>query len=230
VSKDFQKKSIEELKAQAEKGSAEAQAALGMLYELGLEVKPDPNEAAKFWGMAAKNGDPLAQYSLAQIISKNFEDSEENRAISQALFKKAEEHGLVREDKVLRFLEKDKGNAAKVMIIDDSITVRTSLKRYLESDGCEVIEAEDGQQALNLLKKTPDIKLVFTDLNMPVMDGLQFVKILRAIPEFKNLPVVVITTESSGDIVLKGKQLGIQGWIVKPAKPHFLRMHLLKFT
>ena len=230
MSADAKKIQMDELKAKADAGDTEAQSALGLLYELGLGVSLDMQEAAKYWGMAAKGGDPLAQFSLANIITTNFEDSEEHRAMSQILFKKAEEHGLVREDKALRLLEKEKGQAIKVLIVEDSATVRTPMKRYLEADGCEVMEAEDGQQGLDILKKNPTIKLIFTDLNMPVMDGIQMLKIMRGLDKIKDIPVIVITTENNDEMVKRGKALGVQGWIVKPAKPHTLRKHLLKYT
>lgn len=230
MTSEFKKKSVDDLKAKAESGDIEAQSALGLLFELGLEVKADPKEAAKYWGMAAKAGNSMAQYSLAQIISKDFEDTEEHRAMVQVLFKKAEEQGLVREDKVLRVLERDKGNAIKVLVVDDSSTVRTPMRKYLEADGCDVLEAEDGQQAIDILKKNPTIKLIFSDLNMPVMDGFQMIKIIRSLDGLKDVPVIIITTENSDDMVRRAKGLNVQGWIVKPARPHLLRKHLLKFT
>lgn len=230
MTNEFKKKSIDDLKSKAEAGDKEAQSALGLLFELGLEVKADSKEAAKYWGMAAKAGDPMAQYSLAQIISKDFEDTDEHRAMAQVLFKKAEEQGLVREDKALRLIEKEKGSAIKILIVDDSQTVRTPLRRYIEAEGCEVIEAEDGQQAIDILKKNKDIQLVFTDLNMPVIDGLQMLKIIRNLDGLKNIPVVIISTENHDAMILKAKEIGIQGWIVKPARPHLLRKYLIKYT
>jgi len=224
------KKSIDDLKAKADAGNLEAQSALGLLFELGLEVEADPKEAAKYWGMAAKAGDAMAQMSLAGVISKNFEDTEEHRAMAQVLMKKAEEQGFVREDKAMRLLRKENGESIKVLLVDDSMTVRTPMKRYIEADGCEVVEASDGQEAIDILKKDKNIKMVFTDLNMPNVDGLTLIKIIRGIEALKSTPVVVVTTENHDNLVLKAKELGVQGWIVKPAKPHHIRRYLLKYT
>jgi two-component system chemotaxis response regulator CheY len=224
------KKSIEELKRKAEAGDVEAQSALGLLYELGLEVTSDPKEAAKFWGMAAKAGDGMAQMSLAGIISKNFEDTEEHRAMVQVLTKKAEEQGFVREDKVQRLLRRDNGEVLRVLLVDDSATARTPIRRYIEADGCEVVEAADGQEAIEILKKDKDIKMVFSDLNMPNVDGLTMLKIIRGIDHLKSMPVVIITTENHDAMVLKAKDLGVQGWIVKPARPHHIRRYILKYA
>jgi two-component system chemotaxis response regulator CheY len=226
----IKKQSIDELRIKADSGDLEAQSALGLLYELGLEVKPDPKEAAKYWGMAAKSGDPVAQLSLANIISKQFDDTDEHRAMAQVLFKKAEEQGFVREDKAQRLLQRANGKSLKVLVIDDSETSRTPLKKYIEADGCEVIEAESGNDALAILKKEPEIRMVFSDLSMPGMDGLELIKEIRSSQDFKAMPVVVVTTQNQDHLVLKAKEIGIQGWIVKPARPHVLRRFLLKHT
>ena len=151
---EISKKSVEELKSEAKNGDLNAQSALGLLFELGLEVAPDPKEAAKYWGMAAKSGDATAQFSLAQIISKSFEDTDENRAMVQVLFKKAEDQGVVRPEKIVRTLQQSSGKAIKVLIVDDVTSIRVPLRAYLEAEGCQVFEAEDGQQGLNILKKT----------------------------------------------------------------------------
>jgi two-component system, chemotaxis family, chemotaxis protein CheY len=227
---EIKKKSIETLKAEADSGNVEAQSALGLLYELGLEVSVNPKEAAKYWGMAAKSGNPTAQYSLAQVISSHFEDNDDNRSMVQALYKKAEEHGVLRPEKVLRLLERDKGNPIKILIVEDSTSVRLPLRRFLEAEGCDVIEAEDGLQGLNILKKDPSIKMVFSDLNMPIMNGLEMVAAIRLIDSLKKIPIVMLTTEGSNELVKRGKELKLKGWIVKPAKPHHLRKYLSMYT
>jgi two-component system, chemotaxis family, chemotaxis protein CheY len=224
------KKSIEELKFEAGKGDENAQSALGLLYELGLEVAPDAKEAAKYWGMAAKSGNATAQFSLAQVIAKNFEDTDENRAMVQALYKKAEAQGVVRPEKVIRLLQQTKGNSIKVLIVDDIASVRVPLRSYLEAEGCEVLEAENGLEGLNILKKDPSIKLVFCDIKMKGMDGFEMVKTVNLTDSLKHIPIVMLTSENSDAAVLRGKQLSVKGWIVKPAKPHQLRKYLVKYT
>ena len=227
---EISKKSVEELKSEAKNGDLNAQSALGLLFELGLEVAPDPKEAAKYWGMAAKAGDATAQFSLAQIISKSFDDTEENRAMAQVLYKKAEDQGVVRPEKIVRTLQQSNGKAIKVLIVDDVTSIRVPLRAYLEAEGCQVFEAEDGQQGLNILKKDPSIKLVFSDINMKIMDGFEMVKCASLIDSIKHIPIVMLTSENSDAAVLRGKQLSVKGWIVKPAKPHHLRKYLVKYT
>ncbi len=224
------KKSIEELKIDAQNGDASAQSALGLMFELGLDVKSDPEKAAKYWGMAAKGGDATAQLSLAQIISKHFDDTDANRAIVQALYQKAEAQGAVSPDKVIRLLQQNKGTGIKVLVVDDVASIRVSLRKYLEAEGCEVFEAENGQIALDILKKDPTFKLVFCEVKMPVLGGLSLVKIVHAADSLKHIPIVMLTSENSDAAVLQGKQLNVKGWIVKPATPHHLRKYLVKYT
>ncbi len=103
----------------------------------------------------------------------------------------------------------------KILIVDDSRTVRESLKFFLKEGGYEVIEAGDGQEALKVIDgQTCD--LVITDVNMPNMDGLTLIGELRKMQDFKFTPILVLTTESQQNIMDKGKELGATGWIVKP--------------
>jgi len=103
----------------------------------------------------------------------------------------------------------------KILIVDDSRTVRESLKFFLTEGGYSVIEGVDGQDALKVLDgQTCD--LVITDVNMPNMDGLTLIAELRKLKDFKFTPILVLTTESQQNIMEKGKELGATGWIVKP--------------
>jgi len=103
----------------------------------------------------------------------------------------------------------------KILIVDDSRTVRESLKFFLTEGGYSVIEGTDGQDALKVLNdQTCD--LVITDVNMPNMDGLTLLSELRKMKDFKFIPILVLTTESQQNIMDKGKELGATGWIVKP--------------
>jgi len=88
----------------------------------------------------------------------------------------------------------------------------------LKGAGYDVIEAEDGKQALDLAQKNK-IDLVLTDVNMPVMDGITLIKNLRALPNYKSTPMLMLTTESGTDKKMEGKAAGATGWIVKPFNP-----------
>jgi len=88
----------------------------------------------------------------------------------------------------------------------------------LTKEGYEVIEAQDGRDALSKLGGSP-VNMVITDLHMPVMDGIELIKSLRADPAYKFTPIVMLTTESHQDRKDQGRQAGATGWIVKPFKP-----------
>lgn len=106
----------------------------------------------------------------------------------------------------------------KVLTVDDSKTMRDMVSFTLKGAGFEVIEAENGIDALNVLGDSK-VDLVITDLNMPQMDGFALLEQLRAKPNFKFVPILVLTTESEMGKKDRGKTLGATGWIVKPFNP-----------
>lgn len=106
--------------------------------------------------------------------------------------------------------------AKTIMVIDDSATMRLSLKSTLELSGFKVECAGDGALALKQLKVGPKPDLIITDINMPNMGGLEFMKNLRALPGFRFIPVLALTTESKQDKRDEAKKNGATGWLVKP--------------
>ena len=104
-----------------------------------------------------------------------------------------------------------------VMTVDDSASMRQMVSFTLKRAGHEVIEACDGRDALNKLPGQP-VHMIITDLNMPNMDGFEFIRATRAKPEYRCLPIIMLTTESQGDKVQLGRAAGATGWIVKPFK------------
>lgn len=103
----------------------------------------------------------------------------------------------------------------KILCVDDSVTIRKLVKKALEPEGYEIVEAENGQVALDKVAQD-SISLCIVDVNMPVMDGFQFVEALKQKPECSGIPVVFLTTESAAQKKQAGKDLGVNGWIVKP--------------
>ena len=107
----------------------------------------------------------------------------------------------------------------RALAVDDSATMRNLVKIALEAEGFTVDTAENGRDALELTKKnTYDV--VITDINMPVMDGLQFIREFRS--KNRTTPVLVLTTETEASKKEEAKKLGATGWIVKPFKPEDL--------
>lgn len=112
--------------------------------------------------------------------------------------------------------------ASKVLVVDDSMMVRQQVKRALTTAEFAVVEAQDGMDALEKLAQNADVCLVVCDVNMPRMGGLDFLEAMRKLPEFKEVPVVMLTTEAQPDLVAKAKGFGAKGWIIKPFKPELL--------
>lgn len=109
-----------------------------------------------------------------------------------------------------------------VLVVDDSETVRQVLQLTLHNAGFDVIEAEDGDDALNKLANAPVVDMLITDLNMPNMDGLELIRRIRADKGHRFTPIVMLTTESSEEKKRAGREAGASGWIVKPFKPEQL--------
>jgi len=105
-----------------------------------------------------------------------------------------------------------------IMTVDDSASLRQMVGLVLRGAGYEVIEAVDGADALSKLK-SQELHLFLTDINMPNMDGLEFTRHVRAMPQFKFVPIVLLTTESHPEKKQEGKAAGATAWIVKPFNP-----------
>lgn len=106
----------------------------------------------------------------------------------------------------------------RVLIVDDSPTMRQMVSFTLREANFDVLEAENGQEAL---KKVQGEKfdLILTDLNMPIMDGITFIRNARGLAATKYVPILMLTTESQAEKKAEGKSAGATGWIVKPFDP-----------
>ncbi len=107
---------------------------------------------------------------------------------------------------------------ATILAVDDSASMRQMVTFTLKGAGYDVIEAIDGQDALDKAKGSrPDV--VLTDVNMPNMDGITLIRELRKLPSYKYTPMLMLTTETAGDKKAEGKSAGATGWLVKPFNP-----------
>ncbi|NOY09289.1 MAG: response regulator [Spirochaetes bacterium] len=118
-----------------------------------------------------------------------------------------------------------KSTSRRVLIVDDSSTLRASVEFSLSEAGYEVLHAPNGVKALEILDKhskgNRQIGMIITDINMPAMDGITFIKEVKK-TTFKFTPILVMTTESEENKKLEGKAAGASGWLVKPFKPEQL--------
>jgi two-component system chemotaxis response regulator CheY len=105
-----------------------------------------------------------------------------------------------------------------IMTVDDSDSLRQMVSLVLRGGGYEVVEAADGLDALAKLNGQ-DLALFLSDINMPKMDGIELTRKLRAMPQYKFVPIVLLTTESHPEKKQEGKAAGATAWIVKPFTP-----------
>ena len=108
--------------------------------------------------------------------------------------------------------------AKTILAVDDSASIRQMVSFTLKSAGYEITEAVDGQDGLNKAK-SKSFNLILTDQNMPNMDGLSLIKNLRAMPAYKTVPILMLTTEAGDTMKAQGKAAGATGWLVKPFDP-----------
>ncbi|MFC4157882.1 response regulator [Chitinimonas lacunae] len=112
-----------------------------------------------------------------------------------------------------------------ILLIDDSSTMLLSVRQTLEMSGYQVDTALDGQLAMGKLKSGYKPDLIITDINMPNMDGISFIRSARALPGFRFLPILALTTESQTSKRDEAKREGASGWLVKPiAGPDLLKV------
>ncbi|MGF1742002.1 response regulator [Vibrio profundum] len=109
----------------------------------------------------------------------------------------------------------------KILAVDDSVSIRQMVSHTLKDAGYDVETANDGRDALNKAQKTK-FDVVISDVNMPVMGGFDFVKAIRGNPQYKFIPILMLTTETSTEKKQQGKSVGATGWLVKPFNPETL--------
>ena len=116
-----------------------------------------------------------------------------------------------------------------ILTIDDSASIRQMVAMTLKSAGLTVLEAGNGLEGYNKAT-TETVHAVVTDLNMPVMNGLEFLKKFRQHPAGKGIPVILLTTESDEELKRQARESGATGWIVKPFKQEQLLAVIRKVT
>ncbi|MBN2510038.1 MAG: response regulator [Spirochaetales bacterium] len=107
---------------------------------------------------------------------------------------------------------------SNILIVDDSSSMRKMINFTLTEAGYQISEADDGTKGLEQVH-TNSYDCIITDINMPTMDGITFIKNLRTLQQYRFTPVIVLTTEDEEDTKQKGIQAGATAWIVKPFTP-----------
>jgi two-component system chemotaxis response regulator CheY len=118
----------------------------------------------------------------------------------------------------------------KILVIDDSATVRQQISAALFGGGFSIVEAGDGADGLVQLERNSDLAMVLCDVNMPRMNGIEMLEALHARSGAPRVPVLMLTTEAAPALVDRAKKAGAKGWIVKPFKPELLLGAVRKLT
>jgi two-component system, chemotaxis family, chemotaxis protein CheY len=115
----------------------------------------------------------------------------------------------------------------KVLIVDDSSTMRRILKTQLSGLGISaIIEASNGEEALQVLQNNMPVDMIMLDWNMPVMDGMTFLKAVRASPQYKTVKIFMCTSESEKSKVVEALKVGANNYIIKPFTPEIVKEKL----
>lgn len=112
----------------------------------------------------------------------------------------------------------------KILIVDDAKSIRQTLGFVLKNEGYDIVDAENGEDALKKLDGSK-FNLIISDVNMPVMDGITFIKTVKEDEKYsayKFVPVIMLTTESSEEMKQRGKEIGVKAWVTKPFPPESL--------
>ena len=110
----------------------------------------------------------------------------------------------------------------KILLVDDSKTVRQQVGITLTDAGYDTVEAADGLEAIDQLKKNKDVAMIIADVNMPRMNGLEMLEKIAADKVAPGIPILMLTTEGQPDMIERARASGAKGWVVKPFKPPML--------
>ncbi len=197
-----------DLDTKASEGDTEAQCSLAFLFEIGIERPQDYRKAAHYWQMAAKAGRQLAIDKLRQLLDDGKIEAswlDSPATLTTAPRNAAEERPGME-------------LAPKILMADDEEEIRNLMAEVLTNAGFRIVHASNGEEAVQQVMAHPDIRLIVTDLKMPKLNGLQFVKTLRRMRLAESAKIIVMTAYSQPALIAEGKKLSIDAWLVKPVR------------
>ena len=118
----------------------------------------------------------------------------------------------------------------KIIVVDDSSTIRQQVSATLSEAGFEVVQATDGIDGIRTIEANQDASMVICDVNMPNMNGVQMLATVKANARYALLPIVLLTTEGDPALVKEARSAGAKGWLAKPFKPEMLLATVRKLT
>ena len=107
----------------------------------------------------------------------------------------------------------------KVLVVDDSALIHQMYKMVLMRYRCEIVQALNGQDGLDKLEKNPDVSMMLVDINMPLMNGLEFIQKVKALEKYNSIPIIIVSTEGKEEDTKRGLALGAKGYVKKPFQP-----------
>ncbi len=116
----------------------------------------------------------------------------------------------------------------KVLVVDDSALIHQMYKMVLMRYRCQIVNALNGQEGLNKLEQNPDVSMMLVDINMPLMNGLEFIQKVKALGKYDNIPIVIVSTEGKEEDTQRGIALGARGYVKKPFQPSDLHSLIAK--
>ena len=118
----------------------------------------------------------------------------------------------------------------KVLVVDDSALIHQMYRLVMNRYNCSIVDAMNGQEALDLLNAQKDVDLILLDINMPVMNGLQFMEKAAPLGIVKSIPIIIISTEGKEEDTIRGLKLGARGYMKKPFHPSALHELIEKIS
>lgn len=116
----------------------------------------------------------------------------------------------------------------KVLVVDDSALIHQMYKMVLMRYRCQIVDALNGQEALDKLEKNPDVNLMLVDINMPFMNGLEFIQKVRELGKYDAIPIIIVSTEGKEEDTQRGLAIGAKGYVKKPFQPSDLHALIAK--
>jgi two-component system chemotaxis response regulator CheY len=116
----------------------------------------------------------------------------------------------------------------KVLVVDDSALIHQMYKMVLMRYRCEIVDALNGQDGLDKLEKHPDVSMMLVDINMPLMNGLEFIQKVKAAGKYDHIPIIIVSTEGKEEDTQRGLAIGAKGYVKKPFQPSDLHALIAK--
>ena len=116
----------------------------------------------------------------------------------------------------------------KVLVVDDSALIHQMYKMVLMRYRCEIVAALNGQDGLDKLAQHPDVSMMLVDINMPLMNGLEFIQKVKATGKYDHIPIIIVSTEGKEEDTQRGLAIGAKGYVKKPFQPSDLHSLIAK--